>query len=75
MTALLDRDEYLALADYRSYLDAQAAVEAAWLDPDGWTRMSIRNTARSGYFSSDRTVADYCRTVWGLDPVATPPRA
>ena len=69
VNSLLGRDEYLTLADYRAYVDAQDQVDAAWLDPDGWSRMSVLNTARSGFFSSDRTVIDYCHTIWHVDPV------
>ena len=70
---LLGWDEYLALADYRSYVDCQDTVEAAWQDQDRWTRMSILNTARAGFFSSDRTVADYCGAIWQVKPVPIPP--
>jgi starch phosphorylase len=67
--SILGRDEYLTLADYRSYVDAQDEVSSAWLDQDRWTRMSVLNTARSGFFSSDRTAGDYCRTIWHVSPV------
>jgi starch phosphorylase len=70
--SLLGRDEYLTMADYRSYVDTQDVVDAAWQDPDRWVRMSVLNTARSGFFSSDRTVLDYCRTVWHAEPVRVP---
>jgi glycogen phosphorylase len=66
---LLNRDEYLALADYRSYVDCQDEVADAWLDSARWTRMSVLNTARCGFFSSDRTARDYCRRIWRADPV------
>jgi starch phosphorylase len=71
--SLLDWDEYMALADYRGYIEAQDAVERAWHDRDRWLRMSILNTARSGYFSSDRTIRDYMRDVWKVSPVVVPP--
>jgi starch phosphorylase len=70
--SILGWDEYLCLADYRSYVDCQDAVERAWLDAEGWSRMSILNTARCGFFSSDRTVRDYCRDIWRVDPVRVP---
>ena len=70
ISSLLDWDEYLVLADYRSYIDCHdQAVGSAWADEDRWSRMSILNTARSGFFSSDRTVRDYCRDIWHLVPV------
>ena len=70
ISSILNRDEYLVLADYRSYIDCHdRAVRPAWTDEDRWTQMSILNTARSGYFSSDRTVRDYCRDIWHAEPV------
>ena len=74
LSSILNWDEYLVLADYRSYIDCHdQAVGPAWADQDRWTRMSILNTARSGYFSSDRTVRDYNRDIWHIKPVAVPP--
>jgi starch phosphorylase len=67
--SLLGDDPWLLLADFRSYLDRQAEVERAYGDPERWTRMSILNTARMGHFSSDRSIADYCRDVWRVGPV------
>jgi len=71
--ALLGRDEYLTLADFRPYLDAQDAVERAWRDQAAWGRRSVLTTARCGFFSSDRTVRDYCRDVWHVEPLPVPP--
>jgi starch phosphorylase len=73
--SMLGRDEYLTLADYRAYVDCQDLVERAWSDPDGWARMSILNTARCGFFSSDRTVADYCASIWHAVAVPVPKAA
>ncbi|MGO9781644.1 MAG: glycogen/starch/alpha-glucan phosphorylase [Streptosporangiaceae bacterium] len=68
--SLLTWDEYMVLADYRPYIDCHDhAVGPAWADQDRWTRMSILNTARSGFFSSDRTVRGYCRDIWQVEPV------
>jgi len=63
---LLERDDYLLLADYRAYLEAQAAADVAYRDPARWTRMSILNTARSGPFSSDRAISEYCSGIWDV---------
>jgi starch phosphorylase len=61
---LLQRDPYMLLADYRSYADCQTRVDEAYRDTQAWTRMSILNTARSGKFSSDRAIREYCERVW-----------
>jgi glycogen phosphorylase len=63
----------MVFADYRSYADCHHRARAAWADQDQWTRMSILNTARSGFFSSDRTVRDYCRDIWHAEPVLIAP--
>lgn len=67
--SLLTRDEYMLLADYQSYVDCQKQVSQAYRDYDNWTRMSILNTARTGKFSSDRTIEQYCKEVWKVEPV------
>jgi starch phosphorylase len=66
---LLGSDRYFHCADFASYLEVQEKAAKAWLRRDSWTRMSILNTARSGQFSSDRTVAEYARDIWGVEPV------
>ncbi len=66
-------DPWLTAADFRSFVDAQDRVSAAYRDPERWTRMSILNTASSGKFSTDRTMLDYNREIWQLSPVAPPP--
>jgi starch phosphorylase len=66
---LLYQDPYLLLADFQSYVECQAKVSEAFGDTERWTRMSILNTARSGKFSSDRTIREYCTDIWGVKPV------
>jgi len=63
---LMHYDRFMLLADFDSYLDAQDAVDRAYRDPEGWTRMSILNVARCGYFSSDRSVREYAEKIWKL---------
>jgi starch phosphorylase len=50
-------------------VECQDRVSAAWENLVGWTRMSILNTARSGRFSSDRSIAEYCDEIWNVWPV------
>lgn len=62
-------DMWMTIADFRSFIDAQKRVEAAYQDKDLWTRMSIINTANSGKFSTDRTIQNYSDEIWNLKPV------
>jgi glycogen phosphorylase len=67
--SLLERDEYMLFADYQAYLDCQQRVSDAYRDRENWTRMSILNTARVGRFSSDRSIREYCGTIWNAQPL------
>ncbi|MDE2950648.1 MAG: glycogen/starch/alpha-glucan phosphorylase [Chloroflexota bacterium] len=62
--SLLHHDEYMLCADFASYLECQQAAMEAFADRERWTTMSILNAARSGFFSSDRTIAEYNRDIW-----------
>jgi starch phosphorylase len=68
--SLLDGgDPFLVLADYRSYMDCQKRVDTAYRDTAKWTKMSILNTARLGFFSSDRSISEYAQKIWKLPAV------
>jgi starch phosphorylase len=62
-------DYYMLMADYRPYMEAQAAVDALYLDQDQWVRKSILNAANMGKFSSDRSVMEYARGIWHVEPL------
>jgi starch phosphorylase len=66
---LVDHDPFLVLADYADYIRSQQEVDRTWHDPKAWARMSILNSARSGKFSSDRSIAEYCDEIWNVAPV------
>jgi starch phosphorylase len=63
---LLRKDFYLVLADFKAYCKMQKKIETDYTDRKSWTIKSILNTARSGYFSSDRTIREYAELVWGI---------
>ncbi len=66
---LRHHDHYMVCADFDSYAAAQAAVADAYRRPDDWARMVVHNLARSGRFSSDRTIREYAEQIWGAEPV------
>jgi starch phosphorylase len=69
LDSLLHGDPFLVLADFASYAACQARVDEAYADAERWTRLSILNTARSGWFSSDRAIAEYAEHIWRVLPV------
>ena len=70
IASLLTRDEFLVLADYTDYVRvSEQAAAGYYTDPDAWTRMSILNAARCGFFSSDRAMRQYCAEIWRVEPV------
>jgi glycogen phosphorylase len=67
-TALIDglkwHDTFMVCADFEAYWAAQLEVEARWRDADSWWRSAVLNTARTGWFSSDRTIREYAQEIW-----------
>lgn len=57
---------YMLIADYQSYIDCQDHIATAYRDQEKWTQMSILNVARMGKFSSDRSIREYCKNIWGI---------
>jgi glycogen phosphorylase len=66
-------DPWMVAADFRSFIEAQKRVAEAYLDRDNWTRMSIINSAKSGKFSTDRTINEYNNDIWHLKAVPVTP--
>ena len=57
------------LADFRSYVEAQAHIDRRYRNQDKWVKSAIANIANMGYFSSDRSIADYARDIWRIQPL------
>jgi starch phosphorylase len=62
-------DPFMVLADYAAYVACQEQVSRTYQDSNRWAKMSILNVARMGWFSSDRSIRDYCREIWKIEPV------
>ena len=72
LDALLNEDHFFVLADFSNYVECQRRVDETWCHVDDWTRMSILNTARCGWFSSDRAIHEYCERIWQIERVQVP---
>jgi len=66
---LVENDQYFVLRDFASYVEAQERVNTAYQDQNLWLEKSILNIAHSGIFSSDRTISEYAKDIWGIKPV------
>lgn len=62
-------DYYQVLADFRAYVNAHNDIDRRYLEPAQWTKSAIINTANMGYFSSDRSIEDYARNIWQIEPI------
>ena len=66
VNGLYEHDWFMVAADFDAYAAAQRQIDAAWKDPAKWSAMAVRNTANMGRFSSDRTIGEYAREIWGV---------
>jgi starch phosphorylase len=66
MEGLMSSDWFMVAADFDAYAAAQREVDRRWLDRAGWRKSAIHNIANVGWFSSDRTIGDYAREIWGV---------
>ena len=64
VNGLRDHDWFMVAADFDTYMAAQRRIDAAWRDRAHWTAMAVRNTANTGWFSSDRTISEYAQEIW-----------
>jgi starch phosphorylase len=67
---LLNHDPFMVLADYRTYINCQEEAGRLYKDREKWTRKSILTVSRMGYFSSDRSIREYCERIWKISPVS-----
>ena len=68
VNVLLNHDRFFVFADYEAYIKCQDEVSALYIQPEAWATKAIMNIASSGKFSSDRTIAEYAREIWGVEP-------
>jgi len=69
LNSLTGLDPFFVMADFDDYLNTQDIVSKAWNDKKQWNKMALLNTARSGYFSSDRAIKEYCDSIWKVAPM------
>ena len=62
-------DYYQSFADFRSYVEAQKAVDKKYQDRDVWIASTIQNMVNMGFFSSDRTILEYAKNIWKIEPL------
>ncbi len=69
LNSLTGSDPFFVMADFEDYLKTQEIVSKAWNEKQKWNKMALLNTARSGYFSSDRSIREYCDSIWKVSPM------
>lgn len=69
VNSMWNHDHFLAAADFQSYTQAQRELDALWLDQDAWMTQAVLNTARMGWFSSDRTIREYAEEIWNVPTI------
>ena len=67
---MMRNDEFFVLADFDAYVYAQEKVQARYMDKSRWAKTMLVNIAKSGYFSSDRTISEYAKEIWNLKPLS-----
>ena len=63
---LVSKDWFMTLLDLREYIDIKERIYADYADRKHWNQMAVENIAKAGFFSSDRTIAEYNRDIWKL---------
>ena len=69
LNSLTGNDPFFVMADFEDYLEKQDEVSKCWNNKNSWNKMALLNTARSGYFSSDRSIREYCKSIWKVSPM------
>jgi len=69
LNSLTGHDPFFVMADFEDFLNKQDEVSKCWNNKKSWNKMALLNTARSGYFSSDRSIREYCKSIWKVSPM------